>query len=225
MACIRMRPCQSDNVVMHRHRSCLARPHSHHDFITLEPGLSRTNLRTGGLQRDKIVMHARGNSTAFPPLRKLPRSTLQPVAQPLQPATLQPVAQPLQHSTLQPCNLQPCSLAASSFAACTHSTSRCGRGRLHYWPKAFKFTPVSRHRESVLAYASSSSGSGLAIGDRPAGPDFGRIATWRAPTSAFRPEGRFRCFLITDRPKSGPVSGSNSPVSVWVAVWSSTQIF
>ena len=79
--------------------------------------MSRTNLRTGGLQRDKIVMHARGNSTAFPPLRKLPRSTLQPVAQPLQPATLQPVAQPLQHSTLQPCNLQPCSLAASSFAA------------------------------------------------------------------------------------------------------------
>jgi hypothetical protein len=120
---------------------------------------------------------------------------------------------------------QPCSLAASSFAACTHSTSRCGRGRRHYWPKAFKFTPVSRHRESVLAYASSSSGSGMAIGDRPAGPDFGRIATWRAPTSAFRPEGRLRCFLITDRPKSGPVSGSNSPVSVWVAVWSSTQIF
>ena len=111
MACIRMRPCQSDNVVMHRHRSCLARPHSHHDFITLEPGLSRTNLRTGGFQRDKIVMHARGNSTAFPPLRKLPRSTLQPVAQPLQPATLQPVAQPLQHSTLQlqPATLQPCS--------------------------------------------------------------------------------------------------------------------
>ena len=54
-----MRPGQSDNVVMHRHRSCLARPHSHLDFITLEPGGSRTNLRTGGLQRAKNMMRTR----------------------------------------------------------------------------------------------------------------------------------------------------------------------
>ncbi len=60
------------------------------------------------------------------PLRKLPRSTLQPAA----------------HATLAAftpatrCSLQPCSLAASSFAACTHADSKCGR---RHWPKAFKF--------------------------------------------------------------------------------------
>jgi hypothetical protein len=40
-----MRPCQSYNAVMHGHRSCSARPRSHRDLITLEPGESRTNFK------------------------------------------------------------------------------------------------------------------------------------------------------------------------------------
>jgi hypothetical protein len=55
----RMRPCPSCNVAIHRHQSCLARPLSHRDLITSEPGGSRTmsnsKPQAPGLQSGDIV--------------------------------------------------------------------------------------------------------------------------------------------------------------------------